>query len=128
MKKLDTTRDYGTIRGDHEASFEQDGLYFDANGEQIGGTAQVLDKATKPKTPAGQVNKAPTPAEIAVQMARDFVTKLMLPNEPVARSVVAREAEIANVLWEHVEAQFKALGGVSTGKGAKVVWKLPVPA
>ena len=116
MKKLDTARPYGKICGDHEASFEQDGRYFDANGDEL-----------EPSTQQGKVSKtAPTTSNVAAEAARKFLQKLLVPNESMLRSTVAKEAEMASILWESVEAQFKALGGVASGKASKVMWNLPV--
>jgi hypothetical protein len=46
VKQLDRSKPFGTVHGVHQAAFEQDGVLFDAAGNEVGGgsawTAEVL--------------------------------------------------------------------------------------
>lgn len=39
MKKLDRSKPFGTVHGVHAASYEQDGVHFDAAGNEVGADA-----------------------------------------------------------------------------------------
>ncbi len=82
MKTLDRSRPFGTIYPVHEgASYEQDGLFFDAQGRQCGkqdeAPAEKQAAGRKPGRPRKQADEAPAPApasapenpELAAQLA-----------------------------------------------------------
>ena len=48
MAKLDRNRDFGTISTNPDGRcYEQDGHYFDSNGDEIGGQPAPVKAATK---------------------------------------------------------------------------------
>ncbi len=53
MPVLDKSRDYGTVLGDDQGRcYVQDGIYFNACGEAIGGTPAVAQETPTPATNA----------------------------------------------------------------------------
>lgn len=54
-KKLDRNKPYGVVQGEHNAAFEQDGVAFDIDGNEI--VAEQKDSDPKAEQPA-----APAPA------------------------------------------------------------------
>lgn len=62
MAKFDPTRDYGEISGDHPARYVQDGLYFDALGNELPGQVKPKKAAAKP------AEAAPVDDQVAQQL------------------------------------------------------------
>ena len=65
--KLDKTKPYGEVFGVHQASFEQDGKYFDAHGDEIKAAAPEA-QAPAPE-PAAPEADAPDAAPAAAPQA-----------------------------------------------------------
>lgn len=61
--KLDRTKPYGTVYGDADHAFEQDGRLFDHNGDEIGVPTPKVDRAPKATKAEAQED-----AELAAQL------------------------------------------------------------
>jgi hypothetical protein len=48
MKQLDKSKPFGIICGVHDASFVQDGAYFDAEGNELGAEQEEVEKVLTP--------------------------------------------------------------------------------
>lgn len=57
--KLDRTRPFGDVFGDHPARYEQDGLFFNVADDQIDGEGNLIGEAPK----AGKKQKVPAPVK-----------------------------------------------------------------
>lgn len=63
--KLDKSKPYGQVSGEHSAAFEQDGAFFDINGNEI-----VVEQEDEPQSPGdggGTQETAATPKVMAVK-------------------------------------------------------------
>ena len=70
MKKLNKKKDYGLVCGAGLAKFEQDGVLFDVNGDEINpdGTPAKKPVRGRPKAEGGKTSKVDdTDAQLAAQ-------------------------------------------------------------
>ena len=75
-KKLDRNKPFGVVQGEHNAAFEQDGVLFDIDGNEIvlakaADTEPVAQEVAPAKKPGGRANKAADPEPVAAQAAVD---------------------------------------------------------
>lgn len=69
MATLDRSRDFGEIMGDSEGRrYCQDGLYFDANGNQIGGEKPAPQVARPKRTASKPVPQTVTDDQLLAQL------------------------------------------------------------
>ena len=82
-KKLDRNKPYGVVQGEHNAAFEQDGVAFDIDGneivaeqkasepevEQAAAPAPAAKKSSGRKKAAEEPAAAPAPAAVDEQLA-----------------------------------------------------------
>ena len=116
--KLNRTRPYGVISGHESASYEQDGLLFDAAGNQLAEYKAPPGKpGPKPKT------EAVTLTEKALNNAKDFLRGL-LGGGPLDKSVVYKEAENYNQHWDTFKLAFADLAGREQKRGQATLWSL----
>lgn len=64
MSSLDRSKPYGTISGHDKYGFEQDGKYFDFDGNAIGGEKNA------PAKPVEVKKNAPAPTAVDEQLAK----------------------------------------------------------
>lgn len=96
MKTLDRSRPFGTIYPIHEgASFEQDGLFFDAQGNQCGAQpAEVPAEAPAEKQAEKQAARKPGRPRKSVPEAPEAPTvPAEAPAEPVNPEIAAQLAD-----------------------------------
>ena len=105
-------RPYGTVVGHAYASFEQDGVLYDIEGEPLGGGPEIIE--------AAQTRAAiPAPSD-ALTFLRD-----LLSGGPVDKSAVYREVELQKQNWDDVRSAFLALSGSSYKLKGTTYWRLP---
>jgi hypothetical protein len=103
--KLDKNKPYGVISGDHPAAYEQNGEFFDAEGELVAGGITVADQP---------------PATLdAEQFLRD-----MLAGGPVAQTNLYKEAGLRDYNWPDVKTAAAALNVRIAPVGGKPTWSL----
>jgi len=110
--KLDKQRSYGTVMGHHTASYEQDGVLFDALGNAI-------DSLLSENPVADAIIETD-----AVESAKAFL-RVVLRGNPVNKSAIYKEAESNNQSWEDVKKAFSLLGGTTFTYNRATMWKLP---
>lgn len=116
--KLNKSRPYGTIAGHAMASYEQDGVLFDASGEQLAEYTPPKKTGPKPKEPVFA-----TLNERAVANAGEFL-KNILREGPMDKSIVFKEAENNNQHWDTVKLAFAELKGKTSKLGNATLWAL----
>lgn len=113
---LDIKRGYGLITGHPWARYEQDGVLYDAQGN---------DPQDEPESPEENQQEAPEPGarDFALENAKDFL-KTVLNGGPVTKSAVYRACEMNNQNWEKVQEAFAQLKGEVVRNGNWTLWKL----
>lgn len=107
--KLDRRQPFGEIYGHPCAKYEQGGLSFDCEGNEI---CTDIAPVSKPK-----------PAEPDLANAVAFL-KVILAGGPVDKAAVYKEAESNNQNWSEVTTAFAKLRGVAFKRGQTQVWRL----
>jgi len=117
MTKLDLKKPYGTIFGHPIAAYEQNGVLFDGAGKPVNmGPKPVFSKNT---------TFAPG-LDDPLAGAKAFLLQILKEN-PLSKSIVYREAENNNQVWDHVRDAAIALGIVkfTDGPTKLEMWRLP---
>ena len=109
MRKLDRKRKFSTTYGEARERFYQDGVYFDAQGDEVEQAPQAQRSAPPlgAGRPAGQV--APGAASTNVQASG---------TPPPAASDEELRAQLAPLNFAQVKVLFKRAGGPDDIKGA----------
>lgn len=82
-KKLDRSRSFGEVFGDHPARYEQDNRFFNGDGEEIEVETVMVEDANGKKVQAHRI-KAPeaAPKKPRPNKASGFVVEGETPPEP----------------------------------------------
>jgi len=90
MIKLDKRKPFGTVWGDHPASFHQDGHHFDAQGNCLD-CGEVTDEESMEDTPLVPAPPAPVESDL-----------------PAPAPV---ESELNDLHWTEIKRRVEAAGG-----------------
>lgn len=85
-KKLDRNKPYGVVQGEHNAAFEQDGVAFDIDGNEIVAEQKDSDPiAEQSAAPAPAAKKAGGPKKAAEEPAAPVVAPAAVDEQLAAQ-------------------------------------------
>ena len=115
--KLDKNKPFGTVHGHNRASFVQNGVYFDGQGNEL--------DPEPPKEEVGEKINLDTIIPTAeVSNAGTFICTV-LKGGPVSKSVVYKAADQSNQQWEDVQKAAVTLNIIKYKYKDTEMWKLP---
>lgn len=116
---LDKTRSYGTITGDPQARYEQDGVLFGPTGVPLTLQAQPAKSGQSPKDLIIETDD--------VENAKVFL-KNILSKAPLSKASVYKIAGESNQRWATVKSAALLLNLIIFQYSSTEMWKLPTYA
>lgn len=108
---LDRTKEFGTVTGHAQASFEQGGILFDSEG-------CVLSKERK-----ADVKNVDAQRDIGAESAESFLFNV-LNGGPMSRDNIIKEAENYSQNWDAVKTAANKMNIRRYPQGKSQMWKL----
>jgi hypothetical protein len=113
MTTLNFKQPYGVVYGHDDIRYTQNGKNFDSQGKEVGekkpaSVAKVQDKVVTSK----------------LENAKAFLTQILSGN-PLSKSVIYKEVESNNYVWNDVRDAAVELGIVKFTQKNLEMWKLP---
>jgi hypothetical protein len=120
MSKMNLKAPYGAVYGHDTASYEQNGVLYDAEFNPL--TPLSKKEAAKPTSEEPTLKQ-----ELASPKLRDAeeFLKNILQHNPLSKAVVYKEAESNNQNWDTVKDAFISLGIIKIVLKGTELWKLP---
>lgn len=121
MSLMNVKKPHGTVYGHATAAYEQDGLLYDAQYRSLNSYPELKPKPAPKPTLTGLVMPDP------LENSKAFLRQILKEN-PLSKSVVYKESEASNQVWDNVRDAAIEMAIVKFTQNKLEMWRLPEEA